>query len=367
MRKTNVRTGGGQPLLSKGFTLIELLAVIVILAIIALIAVPIILNIIKGSKQSANIRSAEKYLGAIENAVIKENLNGEFNPIECTSISEDGKTLSCILSNGENKEIKVEIDGSVPTNKPTIVFVNGEIKKISNLEIEGETVTATSLKLTEYKNEPLCKASTKLTNGTGVLASEGNPYAYGVEYTCDLGDGNRTFYVLENINDNEVALILDRNIGEDVAWCDEVDKCQIDGEFNSKKGPITVMSYLNSLTENWSNKVTVSLPTYNQIDTVIKELGVTDYNYTCCGGSVNINSSYSNAFWSYDYLGQNSANSIVNPIDGVSSYWTTTPENGYSNSVYVVKNEGRLGTNNVNTPSSRIRPVITISKQLISQ
>ena len=231
----------------RGFTLMELLAVIVILAIIALIATPIILNIIKGSKQSANIRSAEKYLGAIENAIVKENLNGEFNPVECTSTSEDGKTLSCILSNGETKEIKVDIDGSVPTNKPTIVFENGQVKKISNLKIQGETVKAISLKLTEYKNEPLCKASTKLTNGTGVLASEGNPYAYGVEYTCDLGDGDRIFYVLENINDKEVALILDRNIGEYVAWCDETNKCQTEGNWDNTKGPITITSYLNNI------------------------------------------------------------------------------------------------------------------------
>ena len=66
----------------KDFTLIELLTVIVILAIIALIATPIILNVINDSKQSANIRSAEKYLGATKNAVVKENLYGEFNPVE---------------------------------------------------------------------------------------------------------------------------------------------------------------------------------------------------------------------------------------------------------------------------------------------
>ena len=51
--KTNVCSGGGQPLLNKGFTLIELLAVIVILAIIALIAVPQILNLIDDSKEKS--------------------------------------------------------------------------------------------------------------------------------------------------------------------------------------------------------------------------------------------------------------------------------------------------------------------------
>ena len=55
-----------------GFTLIELLAVIVILAIIALIATPIILNIIDDTKASAQLRSAEFYLDAVEQAVMKK-------------------------------------------------------------------------------------------------------------------------------------------------------------------------------------------------------------------------------------------------------------------------------------------------------
>ena len=56
----------------KGFTLIELLAVIVILAIIALIATPIVLNIIKDSKESSKLQSANFYLSAVETAVTKK-------------------------------------------------------------------------------------------------------------------------------------------------------------------------------------------------------------------------------------------------------------------------------------------------------
>ena len=55
--------------MKKGFTLIELLAVIVILAIIALIATPIVLNIINDTKDSANLRSAEMYLDAVEQSI----------------------------------------------------------------------------------------------------------------------------------------------------------------------------------------------------------------------------------------------------------------------------------------------------------
>ena len=59
------------------FTLIELLAVIVILAIIALIATPIILGIIKDTKEESNKRSVEMYAKAVENAITKYQLDGK--------------------------------------------------------------------------------------------------------------------------------------------------------------------------------------------------------------------------------------------------------------------------------------------------
>ena len=45
----------------KGFTLIELIAVLVILAILALIVTPLVLNVIRKAKDSANKRSVDAY------------------------------------------------------------------------------------------------------------------------------------------------------------------------------------------------------------------------------------------------------------------------------------------------------------------
>ena len=53
----------------RGFTLIELLAVIVILSIILLIAVPIVLRVIKDSKETTAKDSLELYGRAVENGV----------------------------------------------------------------------------------------------------------------------------------------------------------------------------------------------------------------------------------------------------------------------------------------------------------
>ncbi|MDO4963634.1 MAG: leucine-rich repeat domain-containing protein [bacterium] len=106
----------------KGFTLIELLAVIVILAIIALIAVPIIIDIIEDSKKEALKRSAENYLKAVELAIAKENLKGEFNP------------NSCIITSGTtkcgDKTLNVTVDGELPESGE-IKLSNGIIDKTS--------------------------------------------------------------------------------------------------------------------------------------------------------------------------------------------------------------------------------------------
>ena len=54
---------------AKGFTLIELIAVLVILAILALIVTPLVLNVIRKAKDSANKRSVDGYGRAVELAI----------------------------------------------------------------------------------------------------------------------------------------------------------------------------------------------------------------------------------------------------------------------------------------------------------
>ena len=53
----------------KGFTLIELIAVLVIMAIIALIVTPLVLNIIRKARISADKRSVDAYGRSIEYAI----------------------------------------------------------------------------------------------------------------------------------------------------------------------------------------------------------------------------------------------------------------------------------------------------------
>lgn len=76
----------------KGFTLIELLAVIVILGIIAVIAVPLIGNIVKNSKESADLATARQVYDAARLYIVGEK-NGEFKgagPISLQTLQDSG-------------------------------------------------------------------------------------------------------------------------------------------------------------------------------------------------------------------------------------------------------------------------------------
>ena len=111
--------------MKKGFTLIELLAVIVILAIIALIATPIVLNIINDTRESATLRSAEFYLNAVEQSIMKKNMNagGNFSPNIC-EVQSDGN----LLCDGTDT-LEVEINGQKPTGG-TITFNEGQTRDV---------------------------------------------------------------------------------------------------------------------------------------------------------------------------------------------------------------------------------------------
>ena len=104
----------------KGFTLIELLAVIVILAIIALIAIPIVINMMGSSKESADDRSAEFYLDAVEQSIIHKNLTEDFSSNTC-EVQSDGN-LKC----DDDVLLEIEIDNTKPTSG-TFTFDEGNI------------------------------------------------------------------------------------------------------------------------------------------------------------------------------------------------------------------------------------------------
>ena len=127
---------------TKAFTLIELLAVIVILAIIALIATPIVLNIIKDSKENTIKISAENYLSALDNSIAlnKEKIkNNTYDIIDKGNICLEYDSTSCI------NELKLKVEGTIPESG-TITIEKGIVvsyelvyrEKIIKKEFDGK-------------------------------------------------------------------------------------------------------------------------------------------------------------------------------------------------------------------------------------
>ena len=101
--------------ISKGFTLIELIAVLVIMAIIALIVTPLVLNVVRKAKDSANKRSVDAYGKSIDLAIASYLMDtGEFpTSIDQLTIEYSGKEVICGVA-------KLNEDSSVYLSECTV-------------------------------------------------------------------------------------------------------------------------------------------------------------------------------------------------------------------------------------------------------
>ena len=112
----------------KGFTLIELIAVLIILSILSLVVVPLMLNIIRNAKNSANKRSIDGYGRAVDLAIanyLVEHLTypDTFDKLE---IEYSGSKVEC-------KTSRINPDETVYLSE---CKVNGRLVKDNN-EIDG--------------------------------------------------------------------------------------------------------------------------------------------------------------------------------------------------------------------------------------
>lgn len=180
----------------------------------------------------------------------------------------------------------------------------------------------------------------------GVQATDDDPYALGAVYSCNLGDGPRTFYVLKEDEDN-VKLIMNENIGEAVTWCagEENVSCEADG----------AKSYLASQTRGWERLIstggTVSLPDAQDIADALED---TEWSNDSNVGS-RVKETWLRLNFTKDFFG----------------YWTSTPNNGELEGVsWYMTPHGYLYVCGSSGPEDimgvGVRPVITIPKSYLS-
>ena len=341
-----------------GFTLIELLAVIVILAIIALIVTPTILGVIEKARKGASEQSALGYIDAVEkqvaiNQVKNENLinDGTYN-VPMTGITVKGEAPT---------KGWLKIEKGLVTNYSFVIgkYVVTKGKDITKgtepEEIEGEVI----------KSGP-----------TKVAAQEGDTHK-GVVYldptdltkNCDASNsvsttGTKTgcmkWYIYSE-DETNYNMILDHNT---TAIVNSTDSSEVEKQVAAD-------------TSKWdSNLKTRLITTHEVADVTNLENWLGDNEGFCLATGEKYETAENGcSSGKYSWLFVNTYDCEIYGCDvedssaygDIGGYWTHLP--GFDRAPYTtwyVNNQGALMPS-VKDKGIGIRPVITISKDVISE
>ena len=335
----------------KGFTLIELLAVIVVLAVIALIATPIVLNLVKTAKIGAAEQSVTGYVKAIENTIIKDMINNKevsdgnykYNSIEADISGKRPTSGKYTVKNGRVESGNFCVDGYY------IEYKNGQSKKISDtcevLYQVYENGTAI------YFNPE----TGKVCNQNDAISTTGTKTGCMKWYTFN-DEGSKA----ETVN-----MILDHNTTAGVAY----------NSTGSNSEMKEVKTALESDTSTWDKSLKARLITANEVakitgntsfdektSTYDKYFYLDSNNTTQVANSTN-KSKYA---WLYDYTYGCKGYGCNIEDSSTWAYWTSTPVAGGTDRAWRVFSFGSLDYYEVNDTRYGLRPVITISKSIIS-
>ncbi len=341
----------------KGFTLIELLAVIVILAIIALIATPTILGVIEKAKKGASEQSALGYIDAVEkqvaiNQVKNENLinDGTYN-VPMTDITVKGEAPT---------KGWLKIEKGMVTNYS---FVIGKYVVTKGSETVKGDEPAKS-------DEEVTKTYPVYSNGTAVYYNpETNSKCNQSEAVSTTGTktGCMKWYTFndEGENASTVNMILDHNTTAKVVY----------NSTNVNTEPKEVITALTSDTSTWNNNLNVRLITADEVAKITGNMNFNcltsvsdDWFYLDSNSHTQVATSQNKSkyAWLFDYT--NNCISYGCNIEDSSNYgyWTgTSVFNSDSRVWYIVRN-GYMNYLDAKHDDNRgIRPVITISKDII--
>ena len=345
----------------KGFTLIELLAVIVILAIIALIAVPIVLDVIKDSRESSKKRSIEIYGSAVEQAISNAEITGEVVSSGWYT-TEDGKTLT-----QGDKTIEVDYSGSKVVCDVYITS-DGDVS-LKNCKVNGESIEYTYGEKVYYNGEVVyfnVTTGSKCTSDKAVS-------------TTGTKAGCMKFYAFNYDGGEKVNLILDHNTTAVVAW---------NTSESNDNGPTTLLEQLQTDTASWigtetptnyvNSKYTIDYSSYKarlitagEIAKIVgntgwDEITATEHYYfhdntqTEYKGSAGTNK-YA---WLFDNTGECTTYGCNVADSSTYGYWTASSLVGEDFIAWVVRSWGSM---NVDFEGNYgVRPVIEVLKSKLN-
>ena len=340
----------------KGFTLIELLAVIVILAIIALIATPTILGVIEKARKGASEQSALGYIDAVEKQVA-------INQVKNENLINDG-TYNVPMTG-------ITVKGEAPT-KGWLKIEKGMVTNYSF--VIGKYVITKGTK-TIKGDEPAKSEETIKTGPTKVAAQEGDTHK-GVVYldptdltkNCDASNsvsttGTKTgcmkWYIYSE-DETNYNMILDHNT---TAIVNSTDSSEVEKQVAAD-------------TSKWDSNLKTRLITTHEVADVTNLKNWLDDNEGFCLATGEKYETAENGCSSgkYSWLFVNTYDCEIYGCDvedssaygDIGGYWTHLP--GFDMAPYTtwyVNNHGALMTS-VKDKGIGIRPVITISKDIIS-
>ena len=161
----------------KGFTLIELIAVLVILAILALIVTPLVMNIIRKARISADKRSIDAYGRSVEYAIATYLLdNGKFpTSIEELTIEYTGDEVVCSTSK-LNSDSSVYLAGCTVGGRSVDYTYGNEESIVYDAYQKGDTVTYNGMNFHVIKDSGTSQDYVTLLLDTPLTATEVNTY-----------------------------------------------------------------------------------------------------------------------------------------------------------------------------------------------
>ena len=336
----------------KGFTLIELLAVIVILAVIAIIATPAVLNIIEDSKKSAAEASARSIVGAAKTHYMQNIMDNKPN----SNVDLSTNTLKYDGEQAKKGLLSYDANGNV-TGK---MYISGYCVEVAS---DG---TITSTKTNESECAIDTPQVTTYANGTVVYYNpETNTKCTSSEAVSTTGTktGCMRWYTFNDEGNDTVNLLLDHNTTAKVAWA---------SSGRNTNGPVEVKTQLESDTSSWNKSINPRLIEASEIATIT---GYPNWNNNGYYFHTNSTTEYTGAAGTnkYAWLFDNTygcttygCNVAVTDYSNY-GYWTNTAYSGDSNNAWFVDSTGCWDYFGVENARSRgVRPVVTISKSIIS-
>lgn len=316
---------------SKGFTLVELLAVLVLISVIAIIAIPSIINYINQSQGEID-SATEKLIFSGAQLYVDQNKNDFKVPQKqyCVTLQQivDEKYLSDSIFDGVSGN-KLDLNTFV---KVTNYYNVDKKRNDYKYDISNECV----------EQEYTCIPTTKDTVTVGNVPN--GQYNPGDEYICQVSnDEFYRFFVLKKQDDSNVKLIMNKNIGERITWCEmgEHGIVTMPCEANMPK------KYLASQTSEWT-KITnsggkIELPSGQEIADI---LGDTEWTVDADVSEIN----------GYEWININLSEEDPNVPYG---YWTSTAT-ANSKIAWLVCDFALLGSISTSKMAG-VRPVITIN------